>query len=57
MGLFSKFAALALAATASVAAQDFDVDEFTTNLEDSLSQYDTNGTSSSCLLHTNYFVR
>lgn len=56
MGFFSKFAALAFAATASVAAQDFDVDDFTTKLEDQLSQYDTNGTSP-CLLHTNYSVR
>lgn len=50
MGFVSRIAALALAATASVAAQEFDLDQFNTDLDNQLSQIDTNGTS--CLLYT-----
>jgi hypothetical protein len=51
MGFVSKIAALAFAATASVAAADLGI----TKLTKKLSQVDTNGTS--CLLLTNCFVR
>ena len=52
MGFVTRITALALAATASVAAVDLgDVD---TKVSDALSQADTNGTS--CLLLVDYYV-
>lgn len=45
MGFLSKATALALAATACVAAQDFSLDDINTQVEDALAQVDTNGTS------------
>ena len=48
MGFVSKIAALALAATATVAAAEFDLEDFNKNLEQKLTQVDTNGTL--CLL-------
>lgn len=62
MGFASKFAALALVATASiVAAQDLGLDAETTKLvqdatQEATAEVNTNGTSS-CLHLTNYFVR
>jgi hypothetical protein len=50
MGFISKITALALVATASVAAEDL----ATTKLTEELTQIDTNGTS--CLLLLNCFV-
>jgi len=50
MGFISKITALALVATASVAAEDL----ATTKLTEELTQIDTNGTS--CLLLQNCFV-
>lgn len=54
MGFISKAAALAFAATVSVASA-ISIDEYTTKLTEDLSNVDTNGTS--CLLPTDCFVR
>jgi hypothetical protein len=54
MGFVSKVAALAFAATVSVASA-VSIDDYTTKLTEDLTQADTNGTS--CLLPTDCFVR
>lgn len=53
MGFVSRFTALALAATASIAAAA-DLGEIDTKVSEALSQADTNGTS--CLLLIDYYV-
>jgi len=52
MRFISRIAALALAATVSVSAQDTDVDEALITVEAALSQAETNGIHTSCLLLT-----
>jgi hypothetical protein len=55
MRFVSQIAALALAATVSVSAQNANVDEALSTAA-ALSQAETNGIQTSCLLHTDYFV-
>jgi hypothetical protein len=55
MRFISRIAALALAATVSVSAQNADVEE-ALSTANALSQTETNGIQTSCLLLTDYFV-
>ena len=55
MRFISQVAALALAATVSVFAQDADVEQ-AISTANALSQTETNGIQTSCLLLTDYFV-
>lgn len=57
MGFLAKISALALAASVSVAAQDVDLDSINKSVDNELSQVDTNGKQSLCLLTTSCSVR
>jgi len=57
MRFFSQIAALALAATVSVNAQNEDIDKALEKADSALTQAETNGIHTPCLLLTDYFVR
>lgn len=57
MRFFSHITALALAATVSVTAQNADIDKALEKADSALSQAETNGIQTSCLLLTDSSVR